>query len=153
MAQIKKDGNSMGLPMNINRGNPIPVDSTEVWYSFDDAQTYAQSGATAYVGQVLSVVDETANSTTLYLISNTAGDLVEVGSGGSGGAMIIVSTVAGLTTLGEPPTGVPNDLVLGTTAYCSEDRKMHILTSVGSNAPTSYKWEVQASDAPEWGEL
>lgn len=78
MAQIKKDGNSMGLPMNINRGNPIPVDTTEVWYSFDDAQTYAQSGATAYVGQVIAVVDEEANKTALYVISNTAGDLVEL---------------------------------------------------------------------------
>lgn len=30
MAIIKRDGNSMGLPMNINRGNPIPLDTTSV---------------------------------------------------------------------------------------------------------------------------
>lgn len=75
MANIKKDGNSMGLPMNISRGNPIPIDSTEVWYSLEDAQNYAKSGATAYVGQIIRVVDEAAGSVTAYLITNIAGDL------------------------------------------------------------------------------
>ena len=78
MAQIKKDGNSMGLPMNINRGNPIPVDSTEIWYSLEDAQEYATNGATAYVGQIITVVDESAGTATSYRIQNTAGLLEEV---------------------------------------------------------------------------
>ena len=34
MAMIKKDGNFMGLPMNIARGNPIPLDKSEIWYSY-----------------------------------------------------------------------------------------------------------------------
>ena len=78
MAVIKKDGSSMGLPMNINRGNPIPIDTTSVWYSLQQAQTYAATGATAYVGQLITVVDEVNNSATVYVISNTNGDLVNI---------------------------------------------------------------------------
>ena len=50
MAVIKKDGNIMALPLSIKRGNPIPVDSTQVWYTFEELQTYAQSDPVAYVG-------------------------------------------------------------------------------------------------------
>ena len=80
MAVIKKDGSTMGLPMNITRGNPIPIDSTSVWYSLASAQAYARNGATAYVGQILSVVDEINDITTVYVIINESGDLIEVGS-------------------------------------------------------------------------
>lgn len=83
MAVIKKDGSSMGLPMNINRGNPIPIDSTMVWYSLAEAEAYAQNGATAYVGQLLSVVDETNDTATVYVIINENGELLNISSGGS----------------------------------------------------------------------
>ena len=83
MAVIKKNGSSMGLPMNITRGNPIPIDSTSVWYSLQEAQTYARTGATASVGQLLSVVDETNNTTTVYVIINENGELLNISSGGS----------------------------------------------------------------------
>lgn len=83
MAIIKRDGNSMGLPMNINRGNPIPLDTTSVWYSLEEAKAYAISGATAYVGQVITVVDETNNKSQLYVIQNKAGDLLAINGGSS----------------------------------------------------------------------
>ena len=85
MAVIKKDGSSMGLPMNITRGNPIPIDNTSVWYSLQEAQEYARAGVTAYVGQRLSVVDENNNTTKVYVIANTTGDLIDISSGGSSG--------------------------------------------------------------------
>jgi hypothetical protein len=50
MAIIKKDSNFMGLPVNIARGNPIPLDKSEIWYSYDAMISYAQSDPTAYVG-------------------------------------------------------------------------------------------------------
>lgn len=75
MAKIQKEFNTMGLPMNITRGNPIPIDSTEIWYSFEEAQAYARSDATAYVGQIIRVVDEAAGSVTAYLITDIDGDL------------------------------------------------------------------------------
>ena len=80
MAIIKKSGSTMGLPMNITRGNPIPLDSTTIWYSFQEAQDYARNGATAYVGQLISVVDETLNQATVYVIGDTAGTLINISS-------------------------------------------------------------------------
>ena len=80
MAVIKKDGNFMGLPMNVARGNPIPLDKSEIWYSYAEMETYAKTDPVAYVGQILGLVDETAGSATAYIILNTAGDLQEIGA-------------------------------------------------------------------------
>ena len=80
MAIIKKDGNFMGLPMNIARGNPIPLDTTAVWYTQTEMENYAKTGATAYVGQVLTLVDETNNTASAWLITNVAGTLVKLAS-------------------------------------------------------------------------
>lgn len=80
MAVIKKDGNFMGLPMNIARGNPIPLDKSEIWYSYADMKDYAKNSAVAYVGQMLSLVDEETNISTAYIILNTAGDLQKIGT-------------------------------------------------------------------------
>lgn len=78
MAQFsnEKTYNTMGLPMNITRGNPIPVDATEVWYSLADAQNYAANNPTAYVGQSIKVVDKAAGVVACYIIG-TDGSLVE----------------------------------------------------------------------------
>ena len=80
MAVIKKDYNKMALPLSIERANPISLDSTAVWYDFAAMTEYAQSGATAYVGQVLAYVNETDNTAKAYIIADTAGTLTEVGA-------------------------------------------------------------------------
>lgn len=102
MASIKKDGNSMGLPMNIGRGNPIPLDSSEVYYSYEAAETYAQTGEVAYVGQIIVVVDEESSSAKAYQIQDTAGTLKEVGSTS---ITHIVETKSELITLSEAKVG------------------------------------------------
>lgn len=80
MAIIKKDGNFMGLPMNIQRGNPIPLDDSSVYYSKATMETYAKSGVTAYVGQIITLVDEINKTCEAYMISNEAGTLVKLAS-------------------------------------------------------------------------
>lgn len=80
MAVIKKDGNFMGLPMNVARGNPIPLDKSEIWYSYAEMETYAKTDPVAYVGQILGLVNEQAKTATAYIILNTAGDLQEIGA-------------------------------------------------------------------------
>lgn len=104
MAVIKKDGGFMPLPINIKRGNPIPLDSTSIWYDYAALETYAQSGATAYVGQIVTWVNETDNTSKVYVIADTAGTLTEVGSGAGGDAInvdnnTIVLDDKGLLTL------------------------------------------------------
>ncbi len=78
MAVIREDFNVMYLPAAIQRNNPIPLDSTAVWYDYDLMAEYAANDPTAYVGQILSLVkDNVANA---YIITNLAGDLEKVGS-------------------------------------------------------------------------
>lgn len=80
MAVINKNGTFMALPMAIKRGNPYAIDTTSVWYDRAALEEYAQSGATAYVGQVVTLVDEEQSTAKTYVIANAAGDLQEVGS-------------------------------------------------------------------------
>lgn len=76
MATILNNAAYMALPMNIKRGNPIPLDTTAVWYDKTKLETYAASGATAYVGQVLTLVAD--GKCEAYMISSEAGTLVKL---------------------------------------------------------------------------
>lgn len=80
MAVIKTDGGYNSLPISYKRGNPIPLDTTAVWYDYDAMKEYAETGVTAYVGQILGLVDEANETATAYIIINTAGALQEVGA-------------------------------------------------------------------------
>lgn len=78
MAKIMNDAAYMGFPLSIKRGNPAPVDTTAVWYNKTELETYATSGATAYVGQILTLVAD--NKCEAYMISNEAGTLIKLAS-------------------------------------------------------------------------
>lgn len=81
MAEIKKTFNTMALPLAIQRANPIPLDSSAIWYSLEEMKAYAKTGATAYVGQTLVYVNETAKTSTAYIIADNTGTLQEIGAG------------------------------------------------------------------------
>lgn len=94
MAVIMNDAAYMGFPLSIKRGNPAPVDTTAVWYSKAELETYAKSGATAYVGQILTLVAD--NKCEAYMISNEAGTLVKFASTTASGDLASdVSTLQG----------------------------------------------------------
>ena len=76
MATILNNAAYMALPMNIKRGNPIPLDTTAVWYDKTELETYAASGATAYDVQVLTLVAD--GKCEAYMISSEAGTLVKL---------------------------------------------------------------------------
>ena len=76
MATILNNAAYMALPMNIKRGNPIPLDTTAVWYNKTELENYAKTGAAAYVGQVLTLVAD--GKCEAYMISNEAGTLVKL---------------------------------------------------------------------------
>lgn len=61
----------------MERGQCFPLDATEIWYSLEDAQTYAQEDPTAYVGQTIKVIDETNREVKLYTIDIT-GSLIDL---------------------------------------------------------------------------
>lgn len=70
----------LGFPLNFRRGNPNPLDNSSVWGSLEAAQTYATSDPVAYVGQILTVVDNTNGIATVYSIQDEAGTLKKVGT-------------------------------------------------------------------------
>ena len=76
MATIMNDAAYMSFPLSIKRGNPAPVDTTAVWYNKTELETYATSGATAYVGQILTLIAD--GKAEAYMISNEAGTLVKL---------------------------------------------------------------------------
>lgn len=94
MATILNDAAYMGFPLSIKRGNPAPVDTTAVWYDKTELETYAKTGATAYVGQVLTLV--AGGKCEAYMISNENGDLVKLAQTTASGDL--ASDVANLQT-------------------------------------------------------
>ena len=97
MATILKDAAYMALPMNIKRGNPIPLDTTAVWYDKTELNKYAASGATAYVGQILTLCAD--NKCEAYMISNEAGTLIKLASTTTSGDLAgDVATLQGQVT-------------------------------------------------------
>lgn len=96
MAKLNETLLTMSMPKAMRRGNPIPLDSTAVWYDYDAMVAYAASGATAYVGQVLSYVAADGD-VKVYAIIDTAGTLQEVGSatmGDDASITLVDSTLA-----------------------------------------------------------
>lgn len=79
MATIKKTFTASSLPVAFSRGEPIPIDKSLVWYSLEELQAYVKS-ATCYVGQILSLVDEAANTATVYVVADANGTLKEAGA-------------------------------------------------------------------------
>lgn len=78
MAKLSNLGALWDVGVAIKRTTANPLDSTFIYGTFAEAQAYAKSGATAYVGQLITVVN--GSGTALYKINNEAGDLVRIDS-------------------------------------------------------------------------
>jgi len=75
-----------GSPLNIRRGNPLPLDNDYIKLSYDDAINYAQSDPVSYVGEIIAVVEESLSgeeTTNLYQIIDTSGTLKKISSDGA----------------------------------------------------------------------
>ena len=143
MAVIKKDNSFMEFPLQISRQYGAPIDKFSVFYDKPSADTYASSNPLAYVGQIIVVVDESGNSATPYVISNTSGDLMEIGSGG--GSSLVVANFADLT--GE---GMSKDLKVGQTVFVTTEGKSYILTKIGDTPPSTYEWVEMTNTDVVW---
>lgn len=79
MAVIEKKGAYMEFPLKIKRQYGAPLDDTSVWYNLEEAKQYAKTGATAYVGQIVAVVNEDTRTVDIYKIA-LDGTLTDMGS-------------------------------------------------------------------------
>ena len=89
----------LGFPLNFRRGNPNPLDNSSVWASLEAAQTYAASDPVAYVGQILTVVDNLGGDGTVYAIQDEAGTLKKVGTSPVGDEATITVAEDGTVSL------------------------------------------------------
>ena len=69
---------NMEFPLSMKRQDAFALDPTCVWPSLAEAQNYAKTNPTAYIGQVLSVVAD--GVATAYTIQNADGDLAPLGA-------------------------------------------------------------------------
>ena len=90
MAYINHDVSTMAMPSGMNRMGQFPLDMSSVYYDEASLKAYAESGAIAYVGQIVSLVDADAGKVTVYSIQDTTGTLKEVGVVPSGDESTIV---------------------------------------------------------------
>lgn len=81
MAVLDKNIVSMSMPKAMSRGNPIALDASAVWYTYAELENYAKTNPVAYVGQILSLVDEDQQTATAYIITDAAGTLQKIGTG------------------------------------------------------------------------
>lgn len=89
----------LGFPLNFRRGNPNPLDNSSVWASLEAAQNYAASDPVAYVGQILTVVDNVNSVATVYSIQDEAGTLKKVGTSPVGDESTITVAEDGTVSL------------------------------------------------------
>ena len=140
MAVIKKDNSYMEFPLQISRQYGGPIDRYSVFYSMEDATNYATTSPLSYVGQIISVVDEAAQTSTAYQISNTAGDLVEVGKGANK-PMLFVADEAAMLAL--------QDIEVGQQVY-REDKKTIWIFKGGDASQLSNWVESAAQNDTVW---
>lgn len=59
---------TLNWPRSFHRQKPFPLEDTELFDNFESAETYALSGGTSYIGQIVTVVDEESSAVTVYKI-------------------------------------------------------------------------------------
>lgn len=72
----KKPTNLTVYPNSFERQEPTPLDANSLFFKLEDAQNYAKEGTVAYVGQIITVVQD--SSVNVYVIANTQGDLINL---------------------------------------------------------------------------
>ena len=140
MAVIKRDNAYMEFPLQISRQYGAPIDKYSIFYSQLEATTYATTSPLAYVGQIIVVVLD--DSTTPYLISNTAGDLVEVGKG-INKPMLFVATESEMLAL--------QDVEVGQQVY-REDKKTIWIFKGGDTSQLANWVESAAQNDTIWSD-
>ena len=76
--------------LSFDRNNKFPLDNSSLYFSLAEAQEYATNGSTAYIGQIISVVED--GIAHAYVIEDANGKLQKIGE-------VNISGIEGLETL------------------------------------------------------
>ena len=63
--------------LSFDRNGKFPLDTSSLYFTLAEAQEYATNGSAAYIGQILSVVEN--GTASAYVIENAAGKLQKIG--------------------------------------------------------------------------
>ena len=110
----------MGLPINILRGNPIPLDNSSLFLSKRDAEVYAATSSIAYIGQIIVAIEDDVPKA--YIIKDKDGTLEEIGSGNKLPSGIDANSYLNVQKIGRVATLTATDS-LGTTTVTVTDGK------------------------------
>lgn len=89
----------IGIDLDVNRikigdgttaWNDLKFADNMVFHNLDDAKQYVLFNSGAYIGQILSIVDENTNNITVYSIQDKSGNLKPVGTASSGDNITII---------------------------------------------------------------
>lgn len=129
---LEKDG--LGFPLNFRRGNPNPLDNSSVWASYEAALNYAQTDPTAYVGQILSVVDNQNGVVTIYSIQDEAGNLEKIGES--------IEKIIGTVAEGDTVVGM-----IGDAEQSAKDYADNAIAALVNSAPEELNTLKELADA------
>lgn len=100
----------LNFPRTYHRVYPVPLDDSSVYTALTDAEYYALSGKTSYIGQIITFVDEEASSVTVYKIA-TDKTLQPIGETGlSEDAVIEILHQNGYITSGDTLGLISNEI-------------------------------------------
>lgn len=129
-----KTSTPWNVPVTILRQSPLPTTSTEVFESVEAATTYAQTGASAYPGQILSVLN--SDGTNSYWGITQAGELESIT--GASSPMQFVANEAAMLAL--------TDIDAGQQVF-REDTKTIWIYKGGETGPSDINnWVETSSD-------
>lgn len=129
-----KTSTPWNVPVTISRQSPLPTTSTEVFESIEAATTYVQTDATAYPGQILSVLN--SDGTNSYWGITQAGELESIT--GASSPMQFVANEAAMLAL--------TDIDAGQQVF-REDTKTIWIYKGGETGPSDINnWVETSSD-------
>lgn len=74
---FKTAGSTLNVTKPLSRFDSKPLDSTGLYESKTEAEQYSKGDSHAYVGQIVTAIDSTNNTTKAYQIKDTTGNLRE----------------------------------------------------------------------------
>lgn len=121
----QRPNNLTEYPNSFKRQGAFPLESTSCWYSLSDATKYAKENPTAYVGQIITVIEN--KSVKHYSIEDEAGTLKELG-----------------TSSGDNPGGGSTDVDLSN--YYTKDEVDDLIDGFVVEIPSEYVTEEELTN-------
>lgn len=144
---LQKAGAYWNTGVTFKRTNPVPIEMYSIFGSSEDASSYSTNNPVAYVGQIITVIEDGA--VTHYTIKNAEGDLEELIPRSNTGTKTYLSIEAASKDLPNLTQGQIITVVNENTAdaYIVGYQRKTLVKIAGSNADiTTYPISIEDLD-------